>query len=76
MPNGLLVVSDVFTDAGGAGPAFAALFGLNMLLTAPDGGVHADADVAAWMRDEGLEVVQMQPFPPPMPHRVVIGRRS
>jgi len=76
VPNGLLVVSDVFTDAGGAGPAFAALFGLNMLLTAPDGGVHADADVAAWMRDEGLEVVQMQPFPPPMPHRVVIGRRG
>ena len=73
-PNGLLVVSDVFTDAGGAGPAFAALFGLNMLLTAPEGGVHADADIAAWMRDEGFEVIQMQPFPPPMPHRVVVAR--
>ncbi|MCG6966325.1 MAG: acetylserotonin O-methyltransferase [Chromatiaceae bacterium] len=72
-PNGLLVVSDVFTDAGGAGPAFATLFGLNMLLTAPEGGVHADADIADWMRDAGLEVVQMQAFPPPMPHRVVVG---
>ncbi len=45
VPGGLVVVSDVFTDAGGAHPAFAAMFGVNMMLTAPDGGVHADADV-------------------------------
>lgn len=41
-PGGLLILSDVFTDAGGGTPAFAALFGLNMLLTAPNGGVHAE----------------------------------
>jgi predicted O-methyltransferase YrrM len=74
-PGGLLVVSDVMTDASGAQPAFAALFGLNMMLTAPDGGVHADADVAEWMRAAGLEQVETRPFPPPMPHRVVTGRR-
>jgi len=34
-PGGLLVVSDVFTDPGGARPTFAAMFGLNMMLTAP-----------------------------------------
>jgi hypothetical protein len=45
------VVSDVFTDEGGALPTFAAMFGLNMMLTAPDGGVHADADVMRWMAD-------------------------
>lgn len=75
-PGGLLVVSDVFTDEGGATPAFAALFGLNMMLTAPDGGVHADADVRRWMEDAGLRGTQVQPLPPPMPHRVVTGVRA
>ncbi|MDX1500442.1 MAG: methyltransferase [Woeseiaceae bacterium] len=73
--GGLLVVSDVFADAGGAGPEFATLFGLNMLLTAPDGGVHADADVADWLTEAGFHAVERTPFPPPMPHRVVSGSK-
>jgi len=73
VPGGLLVVSDVFADAGGACPPFAALFGLNMLLTAKDGGVHADADVAAWMEQAGCARTERKAFPPPMPHRVVLG---
>ncbi|MCZ6783966.1 MAG: methyltransferase [Proteobacteria bacterium] len=72
-PGGLLAVADVFTDAGGATPVFAALFGLNMMLSAPDGGVHADADVAQWLEDAGFRSVDRRPFPPPMPHRVVTG---
>ncbi len=75
-PGGRLVLSDVFTDAGGAAPRFATLFGLNMLLTAPDGGVHADADVAAWLESAGIADVAVVPFPPPMPHRVVTGIKS
>jgi 3-hydroxy-5-methyl-1-naphthoate 3-O-methyltransferase len=75
-PGGLLVVSDVFTDRGGASPPFAALFGLNMMLTAPSGGVHADADVADWLREAGFTRIETKPFPPPMPHRVVIGARQ
>jgi SAM-dependent methyltransferase len=72
-PGGVVAISDIFADAGGATPAFAALFGLNMMLTAPDGGVHADADIAAWMRDAGFRNVETRNFPPPMPHRVVLG---
>jgi SAM-dependent methyltransferase len=72
-PGGLLVVSDVFTDEGGTRPAFAAMFGLNMMLTAPDGGVHADADVRRWMADCGFVDLRTTPLPPPMPHRVVTG---
>lgn len=75
-PDGLLVVSDIFADAGGASPPFATLFGLNMMLTAKDGGVHADADVALWMRDAGFGTTETWNFPPPMPHRVIIGRRT
>lgn len=72
-PGGLLVVSDVFTDRGGSQPTFAAMFGLNMMLTAPDGGVHSDADVRQWMADSGFRDLRMAPLPPPMPHRVVFG---
>jgi len=75
-PGGLLVVSDVFTDRGGSLPTFAALFGLNMMLTAPDGGVHSDADVHQWMADSGFRDLRMTPLPPPMPHRVVFGVKS
>ncbi|MDE2161097.1 MAG: hypothetical protein KGJ30_19470, partial [Burkholderiales bacterium] len=71
--GGLLVVADVFTDAGGTSPAFAAMFGLNMMLTAPDGGVHADADVQRWMAEAGFVELRTTALPPPMPHRVVTG---
>lgn len=73
--GGLLIVSDVFTDADNAGPTLATLFGINMMLTAPDGGIHADASVATWMREAGFDALEVQPFPPPMPHRVITGIR-
>lgn len=72
-PGGLLAVSDVFTDAGGTSPPFAAMFGLNMMLTAVDGGVHADADVRGWLASRGFVDLRTTPLPPPMPHRVVTG---
>jgi hypothetical protein len=71
--GGLLVVSDVFTEQGGCQPAFAAMFGLNMMLTAPDGGVHADAEVKQWMAGCGFRDLKVDALPPPMPHRVVTG---
>jgi 3-hydroxy-5-methyl-1-naphthoate 3-O-methyltransferase len=76
LANGMLIVSDVFTDAGGCSPPFAALFGLNMLLTAEDGCVHADADICQWMADAGFIRTECKSFPAPMPHRLVIGHKS
>jgi SAM-dependent methyltransferase len=75
-PGGSLIICDVFTDADGAGPAFATMFGLNMLLTAVDGGVHADADVASWMEQAGFRTEPVIDFPGPMPHRVLVGRKQ
>ena len=72
-PGGLMIVSDVFTDRSGTGPLLATLFGLNMMLTAPDGGIHADAAVADWMAEAGFGDVTCRSFPPPMPHRLVQG---
>ncbi|WP_405234321.1 methyltransferase [Lentisalinibacter salinarum] len=75
-PGGLLVVTDVFTDPDGTTPEFSALFGMTMMLTAPDGCVHADSDVADWMQDAGFSTVERRPFPPPMPHRVISGTKK
>jgi hypothetical protein len=75
VPGGLLVVSDVFADEGGTHPPFAAMFGLNMMLTAPDGGVHSDSDVKRWMADAGFNELRTMALPPPMPHRVVLGQK-
>lgn len=72
-PGGMLIVSDVFSDAGGQSPLFATLFGLNMMLTSEDGQVHADAAVADWMERTGFSSIDMVSFPAPMPHRVVSG---
>ncbi len=71
--GGMLVVSDIFTDAGGKGPLFATLFSLNMMLTAADGEVHADEDVANWMRQQHFAGIDKICFPQPMPHRIVVG---
>lgn len=71
--GGLIIVSDVFTESDGVGPAFATLFGLNMMLTAADGGVHADRDVVHWLKEAGFRTVSSRPFPPPMPHHVITG---
>ncbi len=75
-PGGMLIVNDVFTDEDGTTPEFSALFGITMMLTAAHGCVHADADVASWMSDAGFDNVERKPFPPPMPHRVVMGVRE
>jgi SAM-dependent methyltransferase len=75
-PGGLIVISDVFTDKGGESPPFATLFGVTMFLTAPDGGVHADTDVASWLEGAGFVDVEIRPLPPPLPHRVVLGRKG
>ena len=74
--NGLLLISDVFTDKGGNSPEFATLFGLNMMLTAVDGGVHSDESVSQWMTEAGFENISIHHFPQPMPHRLLVGHKS
>lgn len=73
--GGLLIVSDVFTDADHTSPTLATLFGLTMMLSAPDGGIHADASVQTWMTEAGFGAATVQSFPPPMPHRVITATK-
>ncbi len=74
--GGSLIIVDVFTDKGNSSPLFSTLFGLNMMLTSENGGVHADVDVETWMSAAGFIDTKIIPFPPPMPHRIVIGQKQ
>ncbi len=75
-PGGMVIINDVFADKDQTTPEFSALFGITMMLTAPNGCVHADEDVATWIADAGFGQIGRKNFPPPMPHRVVTGVRS
>ena len=70
-PGGVLHVLDMMTDATRAAPAFSALFGVNMALTATNGWVFSDAELKGWMRDAGFEPGETRAAPPPMPHWLV-----
>lgn len=75
-PGGLVVVSDVFfDDEAKTSPPFAALFALNMMLTSEHGGAHARTEMASWLAEAGFTGVQTKPFPPPMPHSMVLGTK-
>ncbi len=74
--NGMLIISDVFTDEGGSSPVFATLFAVNMLLTAENGGIHSDSDVVRWMEESGFGSLETKLFPEPMPHRLVVGIKN
>lgn len=71
--DGLLVVSDVFTDAGGTTPTFATLFGVNMMLTAENGCVYEDTEISQLLASSGFANVSTKNFPPPLPHKIITG---
>lgn len=75
-PGGLVVVSDVFfDDESKTHPPFAALFALHMMLTSEQGGAHAKTEMVAWTSAAGFTDVATRPFPPPMPHTMVLGTK-
>jgi len=73
-PGAKVYLVDVMRDESRVGPAFAALFGLNMLLTSERGGCHATVDHAAWLRDAGFVDITTTALPPPMMHSIVSAR--
>ena len=60
-PGGLVVISDFILDENRATPAFASLFGINMLVGTGSGDSYAESDYRAWL-EGGL-----RPDPPAGP---------
>ena len=53
VPGGLVVISDFILDESRATPAFASLFGINMLVGTGGGDSYAESDYRAWLAGAG-----------------------
>lgn len=72
--HGRIYILDMMTDESHTQPPFSALFGLNMALTTDHGWVFSDAELSDWCAEAGLDHVEIQPLPPPMPHWLAIAQ--
>ncbi len=75
-PGGRIIISDVMLDAAKAPSPFAALFGLQMLLTTAEGDVFGADECAGWLSAAGFGDVTVQPLPPPLPYYVIGARHA
>ena len=53
-PQGQVVVQDFIMDEDRTGPAFGALFALNMLVGTASGDTYSESEIRTWMEEAGL----------------------
>jgi len=71
-PRGQVVVQDFIVDEDRAGPPFATLFALNMLVGTEAGDTYTASEVREWMEEEGLRNVVRKDTP--FGTSLIIGR--
>ncbi|AMV71524.1 helix-turn-helix SAM-dependent methyltransferase [Desulfuromonas sp. DDH964] len=74
-PGGLLLVQEFILDATRTSPLFPALFSLNMLIGTPDGQSYSEPELAAMLREAGLQAVERIPLELPNGAGVMVGRK-
>jgi len=57
-PGGLVVISDFVLDENRATPAFASLFGINMLVATGGGDSYAESDYRTWLAGAGYSQIR------------------
>ena len=76
VPEGIIYILDMMTDASHTSPPFSALFGLNMALTTRNGWVFSGEELRGWMEGAGFTGFDLRPLPPPMPHWLAVATKS
>jgi methyltransferase family protein/O-methyltransferase len=74
-PRGRLIVKDHILDNTRAAPAVGAIFSLLMLLTSDGGRCYSFAEIAAWMKQAGLNRVEQIDLPAPLTSSLVIASK-
>lgn len=64
-PGGLVVISEFIVDENRATPAFASLFGINMLVGTGGGDSYAESDYRAWLEGAGYRDIRRLALPGP-----------
>ena len=59
-PGGTLIIHDMVIHDGGAGPAAAHLFQVQVLVTTREGAVYQEGDYRAWLLDAGFVRVEFE----------------
>ncbi|MBF0508768.1 MAG: methyltransferase domain-containing protein [Deltaproteobacteria bacterium] len=72
-PGGLLFIHEFILDDTLDGPAFPALFALNMLINTPKGQSYARKQLSTMLVSAGLSGVGMLPFHGPNDSRIIYG---
>jgi len=72
-PQGQLVVQDFIVNEDRAGPPFAVLFALNMLVGTEAGDTYTESEVRLWMEEAGLRSIERTDTP--FGTSLLVGRR-
>jgi predicted O-methyltransferase YrrM len=72
VPGGRVVIREFILDPDRAGPPFAAIFALNMLVGTRRGNSYTEAEYRQWLMDAGCEQVTR----PDPKGELIIGRRT
>ncbi|MDO8434851.1 MAG: class I SAM-dependent methyltransferase [Candidatus Binatus sp.] len=56
-PGGILLIADFIPNENRTGPALALMFGLNMFVATPEGGVYTMGEYRAWLKEAGFKRV-------------------
>ncbi|MCF8345649.1 MAG: methyltransferase domain-containing protein [Bacteroidales bacterium] len=73
--NGKVYVFDMMTDESHTSPLFSVLFAVNMALTTNQGWVFSDKELMSWLKNAGFSNFQLQKFPPPVPHWLMVAEK-
>jgi SAM-dependent methyltransferase len=75
-PGGTVVISELLLDADRAGPAPAALMGMNMLVETVGGRNYSDAEYSEWLAEAGFTDIRTVRFDAPGANGVVLGVKA
>lgn len=75
-PRGRLFLVDILSDEEKTSPRFATLFGLNMALMRPNGGVHSRAEMAECLIGAGFRILKSGTVPLDYPYGFFLAERT
>jgi 3-hydroxy-5-methyl-1-naphthoate 3-O-methyltransferase len=56
-PGGILLIAELIPNENRTGPVLALMFGLNMFVATPEGGVYTMGEYRAWLKEAGFKRV-------------------
>lgn len=74
--RGRLFLVDIMLEDGKTSPRFAALFGINMSLMRPNGGVHSRGEMAESLARNGFRIIRSGPVPLDYPYFYFLAEKN